>query len=153
MAAETFQYSYFIVAPPARIYAHLSEPSNYTGLSPLIVQVDNIVTRTDPDGRGVFTYESVEMFRFFGFIPYANRLKVATTLTQPDRQIVSQVDSPFSVHVQFIFDLQPQDNGTLLTETITAHMPWIVRGFVVRQAKAVQRARAEILRSRMEKNG
>jgi ligand-binding SRPBCC domain-containing protein len=153
MAIETFQYSYFIAAPPAQIYAHLSEPSNYIGLSPLVVQVDNIATGTDQEGRAVFTYESVEMFRFLGFIPYANRIKVATTLTQHDRQIVSVVDSPFSVHIQFIFDLQPQDGGTLLTETVTAHMPWVVRGFVVSQAKAVQKARAEILRSRMEKGG
>jgi hypothetical protein len=152
MATETFQHRYFIAAPPAKIYAHLADPHSYIGLSPLVVQVDNIATSTDDQGHTICRYQSVELFRFLGFIQYPNRINVTMTLTQPDGQIVSEVDSPFWVHVRFVFDFESADNGTWITETVTATMPGFVRGFVVGQAKSVQLARVRILKSRMESN-
>jgi ligand-binding SRPBCC domain-containing protein len=150
MATEIFEHRYYIAAPTPKIYAHMSDPRNYVGLSPLVVQVDNISYETDDQGRKVCWYESVELFRFLGFIHYRNRIRVKTTFTVPDGQIVSEVDSPFNIQVRFVFDFQPEDGGTLMRETVTASMPGLLRGFVIGQAKSVQWARARILAERME---
>jgi ligand-binding SRPBCC domain-containing protein len=150
MANETFDYRYFVDAPAEAIYAHLAEPASYIGLSPLVTAVHDISHSTDAQGRTVVHYVSVEAFNFLGFIHYDNHIRVAMTLTQPPRQIVSDVDSPFWVKVRFVFDLQPEGSGTWIHETVSARMPGIVRGFVIREAKAVQQARAQILKQRLD---
>ena len=71
-------------------------------------------------------------------------------MTQIDSQMVSDVDSPFWVKVRFVYDLQPENGGTWIHETVSAQMPRIVRDFVVSQAQSVQQARARILTTRME---
>ncbi len=150
MATATFEYRYFIAAPAARIYAHLADPNSYIGLSPLVVSVRDIAYSQDEAARQVCRYVSVERFRFLGFIPYDNHIRVTTTFTQPDVQMVSAVDSPFNVQIRFVFDLSPERDGTWVQETVSAEMPGLLRGFVVSQAQSVQRARAQILRTRME---
>ena len=150
MASETFEYRYFVNAPASRIYEHLTQPENYVGLSPLIIAVSDVQRGTDDAGRAFVRYRSVERFHFLGFIRYDNILRVRMTFTQPDRQIVSDVDSPFSVKVRFTFDFEPGNGGTWIHETISAQMPGIVKGFVISEAKRVQLERERILRSRLE---
>ena len=151
MASATFDYRYFINAPAAHIYAHLADPQNYVGLSPLIVAVSEVETSTNRDGHAVIRYRSIERFHFLGVIPYDNKLKVTMTLSQFNRQIISDVDSPFWTQVRFTFVLEPGDGGTWVTETISARMPLLVKGFVVGEAKRVQLERAHNLRQRMER--
>ena len=149
MAVETFAQRYFIPAPAERIYDHLAQPENYVGLSPLVVAVRDVQTSRDPQGREVQRYVSVERFHFLGFIRYDNLIRVTTTLTQPPAQLISEVDSPGWVHVQFVFDLQPDAEGTWIDETVTAQALPPLIGFVVAEAKRVQQARVGILMSRM----
>ena len=95
-------------------------------------------------------YQSVERFHFLRFIRYDNLIDVTMTLTEPQRQIISDVDSPLSVKLRFIFDFQPEGGGTWVRETVTARMPGLLHSFVVSEAKRVQQARAQILRKRLE---
>ena len=149
MATDRFEYRYFINAPAEQVYAHLADPASYVGLSPLVIAVEDVEHSTDEQGRAVVRYLSTERFNFLGFIRYDNRIRVTTTLTQ--QQIVSDVDSPFWVRVNFVFDLQPEGGGTWIQETISAQMPGLLQGFVIREAKSVQLARAQILKQRLEK--
>lgn len=151
MADGMLQHRYFINAPAAHIYEHLAHPQNYVGLSPLIVAVSDVAQSTDAEGHTIVRYQSIERFNFFGFIRYDNKLSVTMTLAQFNRQIISDVDSPFWVKVRFTFDLQPGDGGAWIEETISAHAPLIVKGFVLREAKRVQLERARILKERMER--
>ncbi len=151
MASATFDYRHFINAPAAHIYQHLAQPENYVGLSPLVVAVSHVERSTSADGHPVIRYRSVERFHFLRVIRYDNILNVTMTLTKINQQIVSDVDSPFWTKVRFTFDLQPGDGGTWIHETISAHMPLLVKGFVVSEAKRVQVERARILKGRMEK--
>ncbi len=150
MADATFNYRYFIQAEPASIYAHLADPSNYIGLSPLLTHISDVQRGLNSQGRETIRYVSNERFRFAGILTYNNPLRVTLTLTQPNVQLVSEVISTFWVNVRFVFDLQPEDGGTWITETVNAHMPWFERGFVVSEAKRVQQERARILTERME---
>lgn len=151
MAVETFEYRYFVNAPVGQIYAHLADPASYVGLSPLVVAVDDVQHSTDGQGHAVVRYLSIERFNFLGFIRYDNRIRVSTTLTQPQKQLVSHVDSPLWVKMKFVFDLQPEDSGTWVQETISAQMPGVLHGFVIQEAKSVQKARAQILKQRLER--
>ena len=153
MAVETFVYRYFIAAPADKIYSHLADPLNYIGLSPLIVSVRDVETSRDSQGHKIIHYASVERFNFLGFIHYDNPLKVTMTLAQPPTQLISDVVSPARVRVRFVFDLQPDTDGTWIEETVTAQMPRLLQGFVVAEAKRVQVERARILKERLEAAG
>lgn len=150
MANAAFDYRYFVNAPVRKIYQHLVQPENYISLSPLVVAVTDVEQGTDSAGLAFFRYRSVERFHFLGLIRYDNILRVTMTLTQPNQQIVSDVDSPFSVKVRFTFDFQAGDGGTWIQETISAQMPLLVKRFVISEAKRVQLERARILKQRME---
>lgn len=149
MAAASFHYRYFINAATPKIYAHLSEPSSYIGLSPLITEVSNVQPITDAEGQSI-QYEAVETFHFWGFIRYPNRIKVRLVLTKADAQMVHLVESAPNVRLRFTFDFRPENGGTWIDENVTATMPLPLRGYVVAQAKSVQQSRAQILTKRME---
>ena len=150
MAAATFEHRYFINAPASKIYAYLSEPQNYVGLSPLVTEVSQPQTSTNTDGQTVIHYEAVETFRFLGFMRYPNRIKVAMILARPNEQMINLVESIPNVRLKFVFDFQPDGSGTWIQEQVMAHMPLPLRSFVVSQAKTVQQARGEILKQRIE---
>ena len=139
---DRFSHSYAVAAPPAVVYAHLMDPHNYIGLSPLIVAVRDV----EPVDGG-FRYVSVERFRF-GPFRWDNPIRVTTTGT-PDRQVVSDVKSPGWVTLHSTVDLTPSPDGTAVVESIEVTMPLLLRSFVVGQARTVQRARATELARRL----
>jgi hypothetical protein len=116
----------------------------------LLVSVTDIHWNTNPQNQRLVRYKSVELFRFLELISYRNPLDVVMTLTHPDQQIVSDVQTGMNVTVRFVFDLQAQPDGTSVTETITAHVPALISTFVINQAKSVQQNRAKVLKERME---
>jgi hypothetical protein len=150
MTIQTFQYSYLVHAPAAKIYEHLANPMSYIGLSPLVGKISDVEWDVNEQRQSIVTYKTVEMFRFLGFITYPNPLNVVMTLAQPNKQIISDVQSGMNIRVRFVFDLQEQADGTTITETITANTPAWLSGFTVSQAKAVQQHRIKTLKQRME---
>ena len=150
MATQTFQHTYVIHAPASKIYEHLAEPNNYMGLSPLLLSVTEARWDTNQQNQRLVRYKSIELFHFWGLLTYHNPLDVVMTLTHPNQQIVSDVQTRQNVTVHFVFDLLEQADGTSVTETITAHMPALLSGFVISQAKSVQQNRVKILKQRME---
>ncbi len=150
MAAATFQHRYFVNVSPSKLYEYLSQPQNYVGLSPLVTEVSEPQSSSDSQGQSVIRYEAVETFKVLGFLRFPNRIKVAMVMTHPARQMINQVEAAFNVRLKFVFDFEPEGSGTWVHENVTAHMPLLLRGFVVSQAKAVQQARGEILKERLE---
>jgi hypothetical protein len=149
MSAASFHYRYFINAAANHIYEHLSQPSSYIGLSPLVTEVSNVQPIADAEVTTI-QYEAVETFHFLGFIRYPNHITVRLVLTKPNAQMVHLVQSIPNVRLRFIFDFQPADGGTWIDENVTATMPLPLRGYVVSQARSVQQSRAQILKKRME---
>lgn len=147
MAVETWIHQYAVTAPIAVLFVYLAEPQSYLELSPLVTEVTNIQHGTDSTGKSFCRYNSVERFMFAGFIRYDNPIQVTMTLT-PQRQIISDVQAPLNVSVRFVFDLEEKERETTITETITVHMPVILRGYTVQQAKAVQQFRVQTLRTK-----
>jgi hypothetical protein len=150
MTSQTFQHTYFIHAATSKIYEHLAEPNNYMGLSPLLISVSNVHWDTNQQNQRFVQYKSIELFRFLGVFSYRNPLDVVMTLTNPNQQLISDVQSSQNITVHFVFDMQEQSEGTSVTETITAHMPPLLSRFVIGQAKSVQQNRARVLKQRLE---
>jgi Polyketide cyclase / dehydrase and lipid transport len=150
MADRTFEYSYFIATPLDQLYAHLSEPESYASLSPIVGDMRNLQRGVNSEGQVYFTYDTVESLHFVGIIPYHNPIHVTITLTQPNQQLIASVIARFGVRMRFVFDFMAGDGGTTIRETVEAHTPRLVQTYVVAQAKAVQKARVGILKSRLE---
>lgn len=142
---DRFSHSYAVAAPPAAVYAHLMDPHNYIGLSPLIVAVRDV----EPVDGG-FRYVSVERFRF-GPLKWDNPIRVTTTGT-PDRQVVSDVRSPGWVTLHSTVDLTADGEGTAVAEAIVLRTPWLLRSFALGQARTVQKARAAELTRRLQRD-
>ncbi|SDX95805.1 Polyketide cyclase / dehydrase and lipid transport [Micromonospora pattaloongensis] len=145
MRIETFTDSFPVAAPPESVHAHLAEPTNHIGLSPLIVAVRDIRR----ESREVLRYVAVERFRLLGPLRYDNRLRVTQTDTVPGRQLVMEVRSSARVRVRFVFDVAPAPAGSVVTVTATLRMPTLLRGYVLRTARRVQAFRARALAERM----
>jgi hypothetical protein len=150
MPTDRFRLSFHVTAPAGEIYAHLTEPQNYVGLSPLLVAVRDVRPGRDEQGREAISYVGVERFRF-GPLKWDNRLRVTLTPVAPDRQLRSAVVSPAAVRLVVTVDLVPDDDGTLVTESVELRTPAVLRRFARGQATAVQQSRAAELTRRMER--
>jgi hypothetical protein len=143
---DRFSDSVRIAAPPAEIYAHLLDPTSYIGLSPLVVAVRDV----RPVGDSV-AYVAVERFRL-GPLHRDNPIRVTLTGEVPDVRLVSDVRSPGAVRLTAVVDLAPTPDGnTTLTESIEVRSPALLRGFVVKQARSVQRHRLAELARRFDR--
>ncbi|MBL7257200.1 SRPBCC family protein [Paractinoplanes lichenicola] len=141
MPTDRFSETVHLAAPPATLYAHLLDPNSYIGLSPLIVAVRDI-----RHTAGATSYVAVERFKL-GPLHWDNRIRVTLTGEIPDVRLVSHVISPGAVRLTATVDLAPTAGGTSLTESVEVSSPALLRGFVVKQASSVQKARlAELAR-------
>ncbi|MEV8503840.1 SRPBCC family protein [Actinoplanes sp. NPDC051475] len=144
MSIDEFRHAFRVAATPGRIYDHLGDPESYVGLSPLVVAVRDV-----RHTGGAVAYVAVERFRL-GPLHWDNPIRVTMTFPDPGRRIVSDVRSPGSVHLVATVDLEPDGEGTRVTEFVTVTSPRVLRRFVIGQARSVQRARARELARRME---
>jgi hypothetical protein len=133
---------FHVAAPTSAVLAHLSEPSSYVGLSPLVVEVREV--RREP---GQTRFVSVERFRFLGFLRYDNLIEV--TLRASREGVEGEVDSPGGVRLDYRFGLAPEGGGTEVEEVlrVRATLGPVVR-YAARKAREVQLARAQILAER-----
>jgi hypothetical protein len=130
-----------VAASPQAILAHLGEPANYVGLSPLVVSVDDARTVED-----TVHYVAVERFRF-GPVRHDNR--IAVTMRIGSDRIWGEVVSPGRVRMDYGFTLVADGGRTTVTDTLLMRAPFGLRRFAAGQARAVQLARAGILAERL----
>ncbi|WP_063643026.1 SRPBCC family protein [Actinoplanes sp. N902-109] len=143
MPAQDFAITFEVAAAPAAVYAHLSDPQSYIGLSPLVVAVREV--HTEP---GRVRYTAIERFPI-GPLHWDNPLRVVMTFPEPGQRLVSDVHSPGWVHLVAATDLVAIPTGTRVTESVHVTYPWLLGSFVLGQARSVQRKRAAELTRRM----
>jgi len=143
VSTDQFSHAFTVAAPAERIYAHLSVPESYVGLSPLLVAVRDVRRE-----GGAVSYVAVERFRL-GPLRWDNPIRVTMTFPEPGRRIVSDVRSPGRVRLTATVELLPEGDGTRVTESVTVTFPRLLRRFVTGQARSVQLARARELTRRM----
>ncbi|MDX3355783.1 SRPBCC family protein [Streptomyces sp. ME01-24h] len=150
MPSAELEHIFPIAAPPRTVFAHLAEPAHYVGLSPLLVEVRDVRR-----GGGEVRYTAVERFRFLGPLRHDNVIDV-TLVALPDRlpdsaEISGEVRSPARVRMRYRFAIDRDGAGSVVTDTLRLRTPPALLRFATAQAGAVQRARARVLRDRLER--
>ncbi|MEV3856451.1 SRPBCC family protein [Streptomyces sp. NPDC050095] len=148
MPSTDLQHTFRVAAPPEQVFAHLSEPSHYVGLSPLLVAVRDVRTT----GTAV-RYTAVERFRFLKVLRHDNLIEV-TLLAAADglprsAEISGEVRSPGRVRMDYRFTIERDPSGSVVTDTLHLRTPPGLLRFAASQAGAVQQARARILAQRL----
>lgn len=149
MPSTELIHTYRIAAPLPAVFAHLSEPTHYIGLSPLVVTVREVRR----SGRTVH-YTAVERFRLLGVLRHDNLIDI-TLVAVPDRlpeaaEVSGEVRSPGRVRMSYRFALTRDGDGTAVTDTLRLRTPLGLLRFASAQAAAVQRHRASVLAARLE---
>lgn len=131
------------------VYEHLRNPQNFVGLQPLLTHVENI-QHQEQDGRQSVGYDTVEAFRWLGFVLYKNRIRVQTVFTNPPHQLNTVVHSfpNINIHVEYLFTTQGE--GTLVKETMQIEVSAWLAKFVTTQATQAQTALLANLKNRLE---
>lgn len=158
MASRVFTHAFTVGASPADVVAHLADPENYLGLSPLIVAVRDVHPVA---GRaGVTGYTAVERFTVAG-LHYDNLIAVTLGADDPapgavshrhQRIVSGDVVSPGGVQLSYRYTIEPAaatDTASRVTDTITVHAPFGLLRFASGQARSVQLSRAVILAQRL----
>ncbi|PYC80561.1 hypothetical protein C7C46_12825 [Streptomyces tateyamensis] len=152
MPSTELTHSYEIDAPPAALLAHLAEPQNYIGLSPLLAEV-----RDMRHEDGVTHYVAVERFRILGLVNHDNVIRV--TLHAEDARLPAeaavhgQVVSPGGVRMayRFAFTAHPA-GGSQVLDTLHLHTPPGLLRYAATKAAAVQAERARVLAHRLRRD-
>ena len=138
MPATDLIHTYVVPARPEKVYAHITDPASYVGLSPLVVDVYDI------DDTG---YTAVERFRL-GPFKHDNHIRV--TLTAGDNVVASDVRSPGGVRMAHRFELSDHVEGCEIVERAHLTAPFGLVRFAASQARGVLHARRAILTGRLE---
>ena len=151
MTAVRLAHSWRVDAAPETVFAHLSDPYSYLGLSPLLVEVRDV--RPGADEQGPLTdYVAVERFRFLGVLRWDNPIRVRMRATAPGL-VRQSVVSPGGVRLESTVRLTPDGEGTLVDEEISLTAAAPLRRFAAGQARSVQLHRAGELTRRMARPG
>lgn len=130
-----------VAATPDEILAHLAEPMNYIGLSPLIVSVNDVRTVED-----TVHYVAVERF-LFG--PFRHDNRIAVTLRTGKDRLWGEVVSPGGVRMDYGYTFVAEGDRTTVTDTLRLRAPFGLRRFAAGQARTVQLHRARVLTERL----
>ncbi|MFD8788079.1 SRPBCC family protein [Kitasatospora sp. NPDC059599] len=149
MPSTELSHSYDIAATPAAVLAHLANPENYVGLSPLLVDVRDVRCE-----GGVTHYVAVERFRFLGLVRHDNVIQVSLRTEDarlPDEATVSgEVVSPGGVRMDYRFVVTALgDGGSLVVDRLRLHAPFGLLRYAAGKAGAVQAERGRVLARRL----
>lgn len=150
MTVNKVDKSIIIAVPPAEVYAEISEPNNLLGLQPLVVEVSPVSRSQDSEGNTVLTYQSVELFRLGGIVPYRNAIQVESTLFPEQWRMLSRVKSPLNIQLEFAYQIKAAGQGTQLDLNINFTAPSLIREFVLSQVNTAQDAVLVNLKTRLE---
>jgi hypothetical protein len=146
---STLTFTIEIARPISVVFEHLSVPQNFLGLQPLLINISE-VNETTENGIIVHRYTTTEAFRFFGFIPYHNRIHVTTRLTKPHTRLDTHVKSPGGVTLDVEYHFSESNGITHLQEIVHVQCLQITTGFVLREATKAQNTLLARLKERLE---
>jgi hypothetical protein len=154
MAISTLDHSWQVPAPVAAVFAHLTDPYNYLGLSPLIVAVREVRPVTDIAGPPALDYLAIERFRLLRVLRWDNPISVRLTHSEASGTITQHVVGPGNVQVISTLQISAVNNAigdgqlSQLDEHLSITMPGPLRGFVTRQVRSAQLYRSSELTRR-----
>ncbi|MBM7503745.1 SRPBCC family protein [Agromyces aurantiacus] len=149
MPRRIIRHEFDLAAEPDVVAGHLTEPRNYVGLSPLVVEVRDIA---DADDAGITRYTAVERFP----LPFGRHLdnRIRVTLRRDDGDptrlsVGGDVRSPGWVRMGYRFDIIASGAGSHVVDELDLRAPFGLLRFAAGQARSVQLSRAAILQDRL----
>lgn len=138
-----------IGAPPEAVYAELADPRRQLGLQPLLVDVVEVDGGNEAASRA---FDAVELLRFFGVLPWRNRIRVRIELTQPVEVVDYEARSfpAITVRSRFTLAASPEGEGTELQQRICVDVPAPLRAFVAPHVDRAQDGLLANLKARLE---
>jgi len=147
-----FAKDIWICAPPTAVFAQLSDPRNFVGLQPLLVELRETGRGRDALGRLTRDFESVEQLRLAGFIPFRNRIQGVVTLASDGEVIEVEVRSRPRLLLRSCYRLVPEAGGTRVSEAVAIDCPGLLAGTVRRQAERAHDRLLAALKERLERS-
>jgi hypothetical protein len=147
MPTTRLDHTFTMAASPETVFAHLADPANYVGLSPLVIAVHDIRRVGD-----TVHYHAVERFHILGKLSYDNDIAVTLVAKRndlPRAEITGDVHSPGGVRMDYRFSIARDGHDTAVSDTLWLRAPLGLRRFARSRARAVQLARAQILSQRL----
>ena len=142
MASAKFQQTLDIPAAPAAVHALLTDLDQLHVLHPLIESIRELpATAERPAAR---RYQVVDRLKLG---PLCLRAEyTAELLALSDTEVEGRAWQKPGIELRTSYRVTACPSGTRLSETTTLFAPWLLRGFVWRQAEAAHRAMLENLR-------
>lgn len=141
----------FIEAAATAVYAHLANIANHPGLQPLVVATQEIERGVDAAGHTVIHFFAIEQFRFWGILPYRNKIRVKMVQIPEEMLIIHEVYSFPNIHlVSRTWFKEAAGGGTAVSETLHITTPRFVAGFVEKTAVAAHEALLQNLKTRLQ---
>lgn len=151
MKAIQIKKTIHIAAETTAVYAHLADITNHPGLQPLVVETQELGRGVDEAGHTVVHFFSIEQFRFLGFLPYRNKIRVKMVQAPEENLIIHEVDSFPNIRLISQTHFEPEEGGgTAVSETLHIDTPNLLAGFVQKTADAAHEALLQNLKARLE---
>ena len=120
-----------IQVAPARLHEFLCDLSNYSPLHPLIESIEELSPTAEmPRAR---RYRVVDRIPFGPFRLRARYIAALDPVSQNEVHGHAWQSPGIRLHSRYA--LQEITSGTRLVERVSVEAPWILRGFVIRQAR------------------
>lgn len=150
MKHTEFTVSVHINTTPQAAYAHLANLDNHPGLQPLVIATEELERGEDAQGYQTKCFYSIEQFRFLGFIPYKNKIKVLMTLFPEANTIVHEVNSFPNIYLRSETRFAEVEGGTAVSETVAIDCPDLLMGYVRKTAVSAHEVLMQNLKTRLE---
>lgn len=143
MARASFELEIEIPAPRARLHAFLCDLRNHLELHPLIVGIDEIAPSDE--------WPSARRYRIVDRVPIGPlRMRaeyVAAVEGVSENEIRAEAWQSPGVHLTTRYTLEDRGERTHLVERVRIDAPFVLRGFVKRQAEQAHRETLEKMRA------
>ena len=140
-----------VQAETTTVYAHLADITNHPGLQPLVVETQELGRSVDEAGHTVVHFFSIEQFRFLGFLPYRNKIRVKMVQVPEENLIIHEVESFPNIRLISQTRFEPKEGGgTAVSETLDIDTPNLLAGIVQKTADTAHEALLQNLKARLE---
>jgi len=149
MAQDRFENGIFIRTDPERVARFLEELSEQAALHPLIVAIEEVPGRGG-DAPGSRRYRIRDRLRM-GPVTFYIRYE-ATVWRDPVRgEVISEVSQFPAVRLRNVTRCRAEKDGTAVEERVEISAPWMLLGYVVKQARQSHARMLENLKARLER--
>ena len=133
MATTTISHAITIQAPVTAVFDFWKVPTNHANIHPLIVNIEEIKSGNDEDGRLYTVFEVTDRIKLLG-IPYTVNYTTLMVQSGPTQLTFTTSQAP-GIRIKNVMTFSPQGDATLVEEAYYLEAPGWLMGYVKRQAE------------------